>query len=131
MFGNPETTTGGNALKFFASIRLDVRRIENIKGKDEEIIGSKTRVKCVKNKVFAPGRETIVTINYNEGINIMEEIISLAVDHNIVNKSGSWYTFEETKLGQGMELAIEFLKNNIEVKNNIEKLLMNKLNNKN
>ncbi len=110
VFGNPETTTGGNALKFYASVRIELRRSAQIK-KGEEIIGNRVKVKVVKNKVAPPFRTTEFDIMYNEGISYEGDLINVAVAHNIVNKSGSWYVYGDIKLGQGTEATREFLKN--------------------
>jgi recombination protein RecA len=109
MFGNPETTTGGNALKFYASVRMDIRRIGAIK-KSDEVIGSETRVKVVKNKVAPPFREALFDILYGEGISREGEIIELGVAHNIVEKSGSWYAYGGDRIGQGKDNAREYLR---------------------
>jgi len=119
MFGNPETTTGGNALKFYASIRVDVRRIGQIKDGDE-VAGNKTRVKIVKNKVAPPFRKAEFDIMYGEGISIIGEIVDLGVELNIVNKSGSWYSYGETKLGQGRDAVKKLLKDNVELADELE-----------
>jgi recombination protein RecA len=111
MFGNPETTTGGNALKFYASVRMDIRRIGSIK-KGEEVIGNETRVKVVKNKVAPPFKVADFDILYNEGISREGEIIELGVLHRIVEKSGAWYAYKGEKIGQGKDNAREFLKDN-------------------
>jgi recombination protein RecA len=111
MFGNPETTTGGNALKFYASVRLDVRRIEAIKD-GTTIIGNRTRVKVVKNKVAPPFREAQFDILYNEGISKMGDLIDLAVDQNIIAKSGSWFSYKEDRIGQGRDAVKKYLQEN-------------------
>ena len=119
MFGNPETTTGGNALKFYASVRLDIRRVGNIK-KGDEVIGSETKVKVVKNKVSPPFREAFFDILYGEGISREGEIIELGVQHKIVDKSGAWYAYGGEKIGQGKDNAREFLKENPAIAAEIE-----------
>src|SRR5512143_1198705 len=111
MFGNPETTTGGNALKFYASVRIDIRRIGSIK-KGEEVIGGRTRVKIVKNKVAPPFREAEFDILYGEGISREGDLIDLAVEKRIVEKSGSWFSYKNERIGQGRENARAFLKEN-------------------
>jgi len=110
-FGNPETTTGGNALKFYSSIRLDIRRVGAIKSR-EEIIGSRTRVKVVKNKLAPPFREVEFDIIYGEGISREGEVLDLAVENKIIEKSGTWYSYGEERIGQGRENAKNFLKEN-------------------
>ncbi|MDR3221032.1 MAG: recombinase RecA [Candidatus Accumulibacter sp.] len=119
MYGSPETTTGGNALKFYASVRLDIRRIGGIK-KGDEVIGNETRVKVVKNKVAPPFREAIFDILYGEGISRESEIIELGVTHKLVDKSGSWYAYNGEKIGQGKDNAREFLKTNPQIAEEIE-----------
>jgi len=119
MFGSPETTTGGNALKFYASIRLDIRRIGSIK-KGDEVIGNETRVKVVKNKVAPPFREAIFDILYGEGTSREGEIIELGVLHKLVDKSGSWYAFNGEKIGQGKDNAREYLKSKPQIAQEIE-----------
>lgn len=111
MFGNPETTTGGNALKFYASVRVDIRRISQIKQGDE-IIGNRTRVKVVKNKVAPPFRQAEFDIMYNKGISRSGDIVDLAVQHNIVEKAGAWFAYGEGKIGQGREAAKTYLEEN-------------------
>jgi recombination protein RecA len=120
MFGNPETTTGGNALKFYASVRMDIRRIGSIK-KGEEVIGNETRVKVVKNKVAPPFRVADFDILYNEGISREGEIIELGVLHRIVEKSGAWYAYGGEKIGQGKDNTREFLKDNPAIAEEIER----------
>ncbi|MEK8030943.1 recombinase RecA [Ideonella sp. DXS29W] len=119
MFGSPETTTGGNALKFYSSVRLDIRRIGSIK-KGEEIIGNETRVKVVKNKVSPPFKEAEFDILYGEGISREGEIIDLGVQAKIVEKSGSWYAYNGEKIGQGKDNSREFLRENPELAREIE-----------
>jgi recombination protein RecA len=119
MFGNPETTTGGNALKFYASVRLDVRRIGSIKVRDE-VVGNQTRVKVVKNKVAPPFKVVDFDIMYGEGISKTGELIDLGVKANVVDKSGSWFSFDSQRIGQGREAAKVFLKENPEVAEKIE-----------
>jgi recombination protein RecA len=114
MFGNPETTSGGNALKFYASVRLDIRRIGAIKDGDE-VVGNRTRVKVVKNKVAPPFRQAEFDIIYNEGISREGDILDLAVDGEIVEKSGSWYSYDGERIGQGRERARTFLKENPDI----------------
>ena len=123
VFGNPETTTGGNALKFYSSIRLDIRRIGAIKDKDE-VVGNRTRVKVVKNKVAPPFRDIEFDIMYGEGISQEGDILDLAVTHNIVDKAGAWYSYNGEKIGQGRENTKLFFKQNSEVLQDIrEKIL--------
>jgi len=119
MFGNPETTTGGNALKFYASVRLDIRRIGSIK-KNDEVIGNETRVKVVKNKVSPPFREAIFDILYGEGISRQGEVIDLGVSAKIVDKAGAWYSYNGDRIGQGKDNAREFLRENPEIAREIE-----------
>jgi recombination protein RecA len=119
MFGNPETTTGGNALKFYASVRLDIRRISQIKS-GEEAIGSRVRVKVVKNKIAPPFREAEFDVMFNLGINTTGEVLDLAVNHEIVQKGGAWFEYEGTKLGQGREAAKQYLLDNPAVLKKIE-----------
>ncbi len=126
MFGNPETTTGGNALKFYASVRLDIRRVGSIK-KAEEVIGSETKVKVVKNKVAPPFRQADFDILYGEGISREGEILDLGSEHNVVEKSGAWYSYGGERIGQGKDNAREFLRANpamaFEIENKIRELL--------
>ncbi|HEU5046854.1 MAG TPA: recombinase RecA [Rickettsiales bacterium] len=120
MFGNPETTTGGNALKFYASVRMDIRRVGAIKDK-EEVIGSLTRVKVVKNKVAPPFRVVDFDIMYGEGISKTGELIDLGVKANIIEKSGSWFSYNSQRIGQGKENVRQFLKDNPKIADEIEK----------
>ena len=120
MFGNPETTTGGNALKFYASVRLDIRRSTQIKESDGSVAGNKTRVKVVKNKVAPPFKTAEFDIMYGEGISKVGEIIDIAVDNDIVKKSGSWFSYEDTKLGQGRDAVKALLKDNPELMEELE-----------
>jgi recombination protein RecA len=120
MFGSPETTTGGNALKFYASVRLDIRRIGAIK-KGDEIVGNQTRVKVVKNKVSPPFKQAEFEILYGEGISRLGELIDLGVQHDIVNKAGSWYSYGDDRIGQGKENVREFLKEHPEMADEIER----------
>ena len=119
MFGSPETTTGGNALKFYASIRLDIRRIGQIKEGDE-VVGNRTRVKVVKNKVAPPFKNTEFDIMYGEGISYEGDLLDLAVQADIVNKMGAWYSYNKEKIGQGRENAKRYLQDNENVRNEIE-----------
>ncbi len=119
MYGNPETTTGGNALKFYASVRLDIRRTGQIKDRDD-IIGNSTRVKVVKNKVAPPFKQVEFDIMYGEGISKMGELIDLGVKAGVVEKSGSWYSFQDERIGQGRENAKSFLKENTDIALTIE-----------
>ncbi|MGZ5041760.1 MAG: recombinase RecA, partial [Usitatibacter sp.] len=119
MFGNPETTTGGNALKFYASVRIDIRRIGSIK-RGEEVIGNETRVKVVKNKVAPPFKTADFDILYNEGISREGEIIELGVLHRVVEKSGAWYAYRGEKIGQGKDNTREFLREHPEMAEEIE-----------
>ncbi|MFN3303772.1 MAG: recombinase RecA [Roseateles sp.] len=119
MFGSPETTTGGNALKFYASVRLDIRRIGSIK-KGEEVIGSETKVKVVKNKVSPPFKTAEFDILYGEGISREGEIVDMGVMHKIVDKSGAWYAYNGEKIGQGKDNAREFLRENPDIAHEIE-----------
>jgi recombination protein RecA len=111
MFGNPETTTGGNALKFYASVRLDIRRIEALKD-GQNIIGNRTRVKVVKNKVAPPFKEAIFDILYDEGISRLGDLIDTAVEQNIIVKSGSWFSYKDDRIGQGRDAVKAYLQSN-------------------
>ena len=122
MFGNPETTTGGNALKFYASVRLDIRRIGSIK-KGDEILGSETRVKVVKNKVSPPFREAEFEILYGEGISREGELVDLGVKHGFINKAGAWYSYKGEKIGQGKDNARNFLKERPELAAEVEQAI--------
>ena len=119
MFGSPETTAGGNALKFYASVRLDIRRIGTIKEGDEAV-GNETRVKVVKNKISPPFKQAEFQILYNKGINRMGELIDIGADLNIIEKSGSWYSFLGEKIGQGKSNAVEFLESNPKITSKVE-----------
>jgi recombination protein RecA len=120
MFGNPETTTGGNALKFYASVRMDIRRVSQIKQGDE-VIGNRTRVKVVKNKIAPPFRQAEFDIMYNQGISKSGDVLDLAVEHNIVEKSGAWFAYKDAKIGQGREAAKTYLQENPKVLDEIAK----------
>ncbi len=126
MFGNPETTSGGNALKFYASVRLDIRRIGSIK-KGEEVIGSETRVKVVKNKIAPPFREAIFDILYGEGISREGEILELGVLHGVVDKSGAWFAYKKDRIGQGKDNAREYLKERPELAAELEQKIREKV----
>ena len=128
MFGNPETTTGGNALKFYSSVRLDIRRIGQIKDGDE-VNGNHTRVKVVKNKVAPPFRKAEFDIIYGEGISKTGEIIDLGVTYNVIKKSGSWFSYGDTKLGQGREGVRKLLIDNVELAEELEAKIINAINN--
>ncbi len=127
MFGSPETTTGGTALKFYSSMRLDIRRIENIKD-NQETIGGRVRVKVVKNKVAPPFKQAEFDIYFNEGISRVGELVDLGVEKGIIEKSGAWYSYGGNRIGQGRENAKEFLKNNIEVSKEIESKIIESCN---
>ena len=126
MFGNPETTTGGNALKFYASVRLDIRRVSQLKDGDE-VIGNQTRVKVVKNKVAPPFRKAEYDIMFGEGISRAGEIIDLGVDKGIIKKSGSWFSYGDTKLGQGRDAAKKCIEDNPELADELEAAIMEAL----
>jgi recombination protein RecA len=127
MFGNPETTTGGNALKFYASVRLDIRRSTQIKSAESEVLGNKTRVKVVKNKVAPPFRTTEFDIMYGEGISKIGEIIDLGVNYEIIKKSGSWFSYGDTKIGQGRDAVKSLLDDNPELMEELENKIMDTL----
>ena len=125
MFGNPETTTGGNALKFYSSIRLDVRRIASIK-QGQDVIGSRTKVRIVKNKVSPPFKEVEFDLIHGEGISREGDVLDLAVEKNMVEKSGTWYNFQDQRIGQGRENAKQFLKENPKILEAMEKEILDK-----
>ena len=131
LFGNPETTTGGNALKFYASVRLDIRRSTQIKGPDGEVLGNKTRVKVVKNKVAPPFKTTEFDIMYGEGISKTGEILDLGVNYEIIKKSGSWFSYGGTKLGQGRDTVKILFQDNPELLEELENKIMASLKNVN
>ncbi|MDQ6958665.1 MAG: recombinase RecA [Mariprofundaceae bacterium] len=126
MFGNPETTTGGNALKFYASVRLDIRRTGAIK-KGDEVLGNETRVKVVKNKMAPPFKQARFSIMYGEGISHAGEVLDMGVEHNLVNKSGAWYAIGTERIGQGRENTITFLKEHPDMMDDIEAKLRDEL----
>ena len=126
MFGSPETTTGGNALKFYASVRLDIRRIGQIKD-GENVIGNQTRVKVVKNKIAPPFRKAEFDIMFGEGISRSGEIVDLGVENGIIKKSGSWFSYGETKLGQGRDGVKKLLEDNPELSAELEAKLMEQI----
>ena len=126
MFGNPETTTGGNALKFYSSVRLDIRRVTTLKDGDN-VYGNHVRVKVVKNKVAPPFRKAEFDILFGQGINRVGEILDLGVEHDIVGKSGSWFSYNGSKLGQGRDATMQLLKDNPELCDEIEKQIMEKI----
>ncbi|HJZ39256.1 MAG TPA: recombinase RecA [Bacteroidales bacterium] len=126
MFGNPETTTGGNALKFYASVRVDIRKINQIK-EGEEVFGNRTKVKIVKNKLAPPFRKAEFDLLYGEGISRIGEIIDLGTENEIIKKSGSWFSYGETKLGQGRDAVKQLLADNPELSEEIEKKIIEKL----
>ena len=127
MFGNPETTTGGNALKFYASVRLDIRRSTQIKSGDAQVLGNKTRVKVVKNKVAPPFKTTEFDILYGEGISKIGEIIDLGVNYEIIDKSGSWFSYEGTRLGQGRDSVKNLLIDNPDLMEELESKIMDSI----
>ncbi|MES0872542.1 recombinase RecA [Sinimarinibacterium thermocellulolyticum] len=126
MYGSPETTTGGNALKFYASVRLDIRRTGAIK-KGDEVVGNETRVKIVKNKLAPPFREATFEILYNEGISKLGELIDLGVEHKLIEKSGAWYAYKGDKIGQGKDNARNFLRENPQIADELEQAIRAKL----
>jgi recombination protein RecA len=126
MFGNPETTTGGNALKFYASVRMDIRRIESIKEGDQ-VLGNRIRVKVVKNKMAPPFRQAEFDISFNEGISTVGELIDLGVDNGILEKSGAWYSMGSERLGQGKEAVKLYLKNHPDAFKKIEQEIRSKI----
>ncbi len=124
MFGNPETTTGGNALKFYASVRMDIRRISQIKQEDV-VVGNRTKVKVVKNKIAAPFREAEFDIMYNKGISRTGDVLDLAINHNIVDKAGAWFSYQGNKIGQGRESVKTYFENNPKIMNEVvDKILL-------
>ena len=129
MFGNPETTTGGNALKFYASVRLDIRRVTAIKDGDQ-VIGNMTRVKVVKNKVAPPFRKAEFEIMFGEGISKVGEILDLGVEYGIIQKSGSWFSYNGSRLAQGRDASKALLRDNPELCDELEAQIMEKLNDK-
>jgi recombination protein RecA len=129
MFGNPETTTGGNALKFYASVRLDIRKVTAIKDGDN-VIGNQVRVKVVKNKVAPPFRKTEFEITFGEGISKVGEIVDLGVDFDIIKKSGSWFSYGDTKLAQGRDAVKDMLRDNPELCEELEAKIMQAINDK-
>ncbi len=126
MFGSPETTTGGNALKFYASIRLDIRRIGQVKEGDE-IVGSETRVKVVKNKMAPPFKEALFQILYGKGVNHLGELVDLAVAQELVNKAGAWYSYQGDKIGQGKNNVIRHLEENPQLAKDLDRMIREKL----
>jgi recA bacterial DNA recombination protein len=124
MFGNPETTTGGNALKFYSSVRLDIRRVTSIKDGDQ-VIGNQVRVKIVKNKVAPPFRKAEFEITFGEGISKIGEIVDLGVQYGIIQKSGSWFSYNGTKLAQGRDATKAMIKDNPELAEELEGLIKN------
>ena len=127
MFGSPETTTGGRALKFYSSVRIDLRRVESMK-QGEVIIGNLVKAKIVKNKVAAPFKEALFEIHFNEGISKEADILDLAVNNDIILKAGAWFSFEGEKIGQGKENSRQFLKQNPKILDKIEKQILKKFN---
>lgn len=124
MFGSPETTTGGNALKFYSSVRLDIRRIESIKD-GQEVMGSRVRVKVVKNKMAPPFKQAEFDVMFAEGISKVGELVDLGVERRIIDKAGAWYSYKEERLGQGREAVKTFLKSNPDIAQDIDTQLRN------
>ena len=127
MFGSPETTTGGNALKFYASVRMDIRRIGTIKNGKGDAVGNRTRVKIVKNKMAPPFRLAEFDIQFNEGISRAGSILDVGIDLGIIDKKGSWFSFEESQLGQGRELTKNYIHDNIELQKRILERIRKKI----
>ena len=127
MFGSPETTTGGNALKFYASVRLDVRKIETLSKGDDEAWGNRVKVKVVKNKMAPPFRKAELEILFGKGVSAFASLLDCAVKYNVIEKSGSWYAFESNKIGQGKTNAVDYLEKNIDLTISIEKKLREQL----
>ncbi|MCK5155295.1 MAG: recombinase RecA [Spirochaetales bacterium] len=125
MFGNPETTTGGNALKFYSSVRIEVRRIETISKNADEAIGNRVRVKIVKNKVASPFKKVEIDLMFGKGISYFGSLLDAAVKYDLISKSGSWYTYGDNKIGQGKENAKQFLETQVEISTEIDKILRN------
>jgi recombination protein RecA len=126
MFGSPETTTGGNALKFYASVRLDIRRIGAIK-KGEEVVGNETRVKVVKNKVSPPFKEALFDIMYGQGISLEGEILDMGVEHGFIEKAGAWYSYQGDRIGQGRDNSREYLRENPALRDEIHNKIREKV----
>lgn len=127
MFGNPETTTGGNALKFYASVRLEVRKIETFDKGEEDAVGNRVRVKVVKNKVAPPFRKVEMDVIFGKGVSAVSSLLDSAVKHEFVDKKGAWYAYGEEKIGQGRENAIKFLEDNADIRESVEKKIREKL----
>jgi recombination protein RecA len=125
MFGNPETTTGGNALKFYASVRIDLRRIETLK-RGEEVIGNRVRAKIVKNKVAAPFKEAEFEIHFDEGISLASDLVDMGTKYEVLEKSGAWFAFEGERIGQGRDNARKYLQDNPKVAQKLEKMILEK-----
>jgi recombination protein RecA len=125
MFGSPETTTGGNALKFYSSIRLDIRKVSAIKNSEGDLIGNRTRVKVVKNKLSAPFKQVEFDIIYGSGVDKYGEIVDIATEKGIIKKSGSWFSFEDNKLAQGRDSTVNIIKDNIDLYNKLLEKIKN------